>query len=161
MKAGMFLKACGRTAASIAGVIALLVAAAFLFYWFDPQQMHVRQLKRISNPMQRDINALHAGVSPATHLHGDDRARAELLMAMNTATWNELYYHNRCSPEKIRAMADRLDKTKGAELQTVEGCLRLMAEMEVACPTVKDYAWFVSVREMQDEGVIPRLRRSH
>lgn len=128
-------------------------------HWSWQRYRHRKQVLRINGYVQSALRPLGAGASPALELHGEKRARAELLMASGTALMNRLWSPQGCSPEKIRAISEGLDKTNGAELQTVEGCLRLMAQLEEACPDVKDYAWFVNVREMQDEGVIPRLAK--
>ena len=142
---------------TVVGLLVLVAAGTFIVpFW--AQRRHVAVLQCIDGHARSVVMALHSGSSPAENLHGDDRTRAEVLMAVNTALWNPLYHRERTSPEKLRAIADNLDNTNGADLRTGEGCLRLMAAIEDACPEARDYVWFVNVRAMQDKGTVARLK---
>lgn len=120
----------------------------------SPHARHTRLLGRINVHAQAVITALRFGNSPTG---GDHRTRVEAMKAVSTALWNPLYYRERCNGDVLRRIADRLDRTKAAELQSAEGCLRLMDEIEEACPTVKDYTWFENFRRMQAEGTVAKL----
>jgi len=148
-----------RVIVMVAAVVALLIVGAVVMSAFSEKSRHVRVLARIDAPIKTRLETLHAGSTPAEHLHGDDRTRAEVLMAIGTALFNVCYYPKNCDARKMRAIADRLEATKGAELDSGQGCLRLMADIEAACPAVHDYVWFERVREMQESGEVATLQR--
>jgi hypothetical protein len=150
-------------------VVGALVAVALFAYFSSPILDYViskvstkgeyRYLKiQIEPHLLSVISSLKAGMSPARHLSGPDRTRAEVAMAVNTALANGAFFREPDGRhQQLRAIADRFERTNGAELATEEGCLRLVAELEAKFPDAHDYAWFEMLRQHQDEGWIPRL----
>ena len=141
--------------------VAVLVLTGFLLDRFGPgaeRREYYRISSRISVHLKAIEAELHAGVSPASHLQRPDRTRAEVVMAVTTAMWNERF---RREPDgthhKLEALADRFERTNAAELKTEVGCLQLVVELEREFPDAHDYAWFEMLRQYQDEKWIPRL----
>lgn len=148
------------------GIGAILLAAVLgfggLMFWHvyaSPQARHAQLLQRIDAHAQAVLAVLHfrSHASATVNLRGDDRTRSAALKAVDKALWNALYRYEHCNGGVLRRIADRLDRTKAAELQSAEGCLRLMDEIEEACPTVKDYSEFEYFRRRQAEGTVGTL----
>ncbi len=145
---------------AVAAVTAL-VLTGFLLTRLGPEAER-REYYRISSRISVHLKAieaeLHAGVSPASNLQRPDRTRAEVVMAVATTMWNERFRRERDGTHhKLKALADRLDRTNAAELKTEIGCLQLVAELERDFPDAHDYGWFETLRLYQDEEWIPRL----
>ena len=87
-----------------------------------------------------------------------DRTRVEVAKAVDTALWNAVFDREPDGTHrKLYAWAERFERTAAAELQTEAGCLRLVEKLERDFPDAYDYSWFRQLREMQDEGMMPRL----
>jgi hypothetical protein len=123
---------------------------------------HRRVRNRISAQVERamqDPQGAGSNSMPFAKLD-DANARWEILRAIYTALGNHFYYPNRVDEAMFQAVADRLDRTGGSDLKTLQGCLLIMDLLEQASPSAKDYAWFVTIHEAQAEGNIPKLDRS-
>ncbi len=125
----------------------------------SPQARHAQLLKRIDSHVQAVLAVLHfrAHASDRINLRGDDRPRSEALKVVDKALWNTLYRYQHSDRDLLHRIADRLDRTKAAELQSAEGCLRLLDEIEAACVTVKDYSEFAYFRRLQAAGIVGKL----
>lgn len=141
------------------GVILLLLAlmVGYVLNPFTAKARHRRMTNRLSEQVTAALEPLRTRGYSVDGLSLDERTRYEVLRAVNTAIANVLYYPQKCSPEKLRALVNRLNATGAAELQSDEGCLRLVAELEDICPDTHDYAWFVELRVLQEEGTVARL----
>lgn len=146
------------------GVILLVGVLGFggLMFWHvyaSPQARHTQLLRRIDSHAQAVLAVLHfrAHASDRINLRGDDRTRSEALKVVDKALWNALYRYQHSDRDLLHRIADRLDRTKAAELQSAEGCLRLLDEIEEACITVKDYSEFAYFRRLQAEGIVGKL----
>jgi hypothetical protein len=137
----------------------LLLAAGLLGGCAETR--HRRILERIDAHLERAMgNSIGAPANGKPFAHLDDaNARLEVLRAIRTALFNEFWYVNRVSPEKMRAVAERLDANGGKDLETVQGCLRIMDLLEGACPTARQYVWFADIHDAQAEGNFPKLQR--
>ena len=123
--------------------------------WQDYRHEH--QLRRITRHVKPILLAMPHGEA-MERLPKAERGRNEIIRAIWTALPNwPLHYRRNTTPEKVRAIADRLDATNGADLQTFEGCVQLLALFEAASPSFREYPWVVTVYEMEAEGTIPRL----
>ena len=95
---------------------------------------------------------------PSGSITGDStEPRTAVLSAMQKAIYNVFYYPKDCSYEKLVAIADRLEASHGAELQTITGCLEIFALFEEVSPKFRTYQPVEVVYIRQEEGSIPRL----
>lgn len=87
-------------------------------------------------------------------------AQGATLRVMQMSLYNTFWHADR-QPEvaaRLREVADQLDAGGGAELRTLDGCLRLFARFEAISPDFKAYGPTQWVYEWHREGKIPRLR---
>lgn len=111
------------------------------------------------------IREMRELIMAATEYHGHDlhslereeRGRIEVGRALQTAMANSQCESPTASREKVRAIADELRRSNAEMMRTREGAYRLWARLEEACPEMREYAWMVSLREMQVEGIIPKF----
>lgn len=150
----------GRRTALVGG---LAWAALLLVGCSEVQKYrHRRVRKRIEEHIERamqDSQGASSNSMPFAKLD-DANARWEILRAMFTALANHFYYPTRVDEAKFQAVADRLDRTGGSDLKTLQGCLLIMDQLEQASPSARDYSWFATIHEAQAEGNIPKLDRS-
>ncbi len=146
------------------GVILLTAILGFggLMFWVvyaSPQARHGQLLRRIDAHAKPVLAVLHfrAHARDRINLQGDDLTRSEALKVVNHALWNPLFRYQHSDRDLLHRIADRLDRTKAAELRSAEGCLRLLDEIEEACVTVKDYSEFAYFRRLQAEGIVGKL----
>ena len=87
-----------------------------------------------------------------------ERGRIEIIRAFGTAMANWPFYTpHSCIPEKVKAIADRLDANDGADFKTFEGCCELLVLGDEASWTFYDYPWIERLYEMEKSGEIPKL----
>ncbi len=155
-----FLPRWAKRVLGLLGAVVLLLAVVvgIVLNPFSAGNRHRHLISRLSEQVMTALEPLNALSNRTPEMTLDERTRYEVLRAVNTAIWNVLYSPRKCSPEKLRALVDRLNATGAAELRTGEGCLRLVAELEDICPDTHDYTWFVQLRELQAEGSVARLK---
>ncbi len=151
----------GILLAWLVGGGAVLVVMWGVFNWFA-QPSALRRYnaleRRLSGQLAAVTNEFHVGSTPASGLHGFDRTRAEIAMALNTALANRQFLDPGDQAQaRLQEIVDRIDRTGGRELRTAEGCLRLWAEFEQKFPDSRDYAWLTRLHEYQEAGDIGRL----
>jgi len=143
---------------AVAGV--LIVLALILLFnraWFDPQLRHQERALALTHYSLAASRELHVTDLPATYLHGEARTRGEACAAISFALSNILCSRAKCDVAKFDQLFERIQRSNGADFKTVEGCLRLIDEMEVVCPDVRDYIWFLKFRALQDAGIVAKL----
>ncbi len=136
------------------GIVVVLAAGWFLKDSYQSWQKgrRLQLLQRISThlraapgPMQKE---------PPMY----DLGRREIIQAINTALWNWPLYDARGTvPGKVEAIANRLDATSGADLQTFAGCVQLLGLCDEASWTFYDYPWVTALYDLEREGSIPKL----
>ncbi len=146
--------------ASVIGGLILLVAAAIAYTsvdgpWASADLHHQHVVVRIKNHALQALQTFPGSREPADI---SERGRYEILRAINTAMGNwPFYYRQNCIPEKVKAIADRLDATQGADMKTFEGCCRLLVMCDEASWMFYDYPWIGNLHEMEESGAIPHL----
>jgi hypothetical protein len=87
-----------------------------------------------------------------------ERGRYEIMRAIHNSLYNWPFYDRRSTvPGKVAAIADRLDASNGADLQTFEGCVQLLVQCDEASWIFFDYDWVRDLYEMAENGTIPKL----
>ncbi len=133
-------------------LLAIVVAGWFSFTsGLTPHQRHRRVLERIQRWTKTHGNpwALPEG--------SEARGINEVKRAIFTATGNwPLWYPENAPTEKLKAVADYLDRTNGADFSTYASALHVLKLLEDVSPTLHDYPWVEHLREMQDDGEIPK-----
>jgi hypothetical protein len=118
-----------------------------------PDVMHRRTLKRMERWIRPELGTPAAGEARGIH---------EVKRALSAAAVNwPLWYRQNAPTEKLVVVADYLDRTKGAAFQSYAGALHVLALLEDVSPSLHDYPWIESLREMQNEGIIPPPPASH
>ena len=154
-----------RRKIGLAVVVALAVTVAGGLYLLksrnDRQIEHHKQLLfRIDAHLKAATGSLPPvkAMEPWTR---SERWRFEILRSVNTALWNWPLSDRRGTvPEKVAALADRLDATNGPDLKTFEGCVELLRLCDEASWTFYDYPWITRLYEMEAEeavGTSPKL----
>lgn len=103
------------------------------------RERHHAELRRILSWVMR------AHVSKPATLN--DNEWHNITGAVHNAAYNPLSRPTLVPTEKIRALADELDATQGADFATVESVMRLYTRLEEICPAAKGYGPFESVRQ--------------
>ncbi|MDI1319328.1 MAG: hypothetical protein PSW75_03925 [bacterium] len=142
----------------LVGLVVLLAVSAFLMVkpW-TPKFRHQRVLGRIEGHLKPIMVTMPVG-DAMQRLPKVERGRCEIIRAIWAALYNwPLYYQAGTVPEKVVAIADRLDANGGADLKTFEGCVELLKLFDEASWTFYDYPWVATLSEMEQEGMIPKL----
>ena len=123
--------------------------------WLDMQ--HDQQLRRIDRHLKPLLSTWPAGSSSSTGTKAE-YGRRQIIAAIYTARCNwPLQYRSNAVPEKVRAIAERLDATQGADLQTFEGCSRLLILFAGASRCFHNYPKVEELYQLEAEGLIPPL----
>lgn len=129
-----------------AGVM-LLAAAGTLVAYLDPNRQHRRTVGRIVRWVRPDMP-----VPPG----GEPREVREVRAAIYAAAVNwPLWYRENAPTDKLAAVADYLDRTKGADLSSYVGALHVLSLLEAVSPSLHEYPFVVQLREMQADGTLP------
>ena len=125
----------------------------------NPDSHHKRTLHRIDQHLERAYGAFfRPGGFLKEPLAQADRGRYMIIGAVRTAMANRPFYHKEdVIPEKLEAIADRLDATNGADLQTFEGCTRLLVRCDEASWTFYDYPPITLLHDEEATRDIPKL----
>lgn len=147
--------------AVVTGIILALTVGLFSGCSFFEERRHRQMLRAVDAQIETAMrDGRGARDNPTPFLRLDEaNARWEILRAIKTALFNELWYPRRVSQPKLRAVVERLEATQGKDFDTVQGCLTIMDLLEEACPTARDYVRFADIHEAQAAGNIPKLER--
>jgi hypothetical protein len=146
------------------GLALLLMAALLGGCSFLEERRHRAELDRIAKHLNDKIPGVDVGQQFASDMFASkegiwpkpDEARAILIRALGMSLHNEFWSSSRCDRAKLRAVLARLDADGGADLNTVEGCLRIFTLMLEVTPTARDYGPFTYILAAQSMDTFPK-----
>jgi hypothetical protein len=131
--------------------VALCALGLGTFYVTEvaPRRAHQREKERVAGWInQARTQEPPAGISKQSWYN--------YFGPTNNALWNVMS-QKEAPTEKIRALADEFDATKGRDLRSVDGLLRLVARMEEISAVARKIGYFDGLRfDLQNDGVYPR-----
>jgi len=145
------------------GLALMLIAALLGGCSFLEERRHQADLDRIAKHLKdkdpgvdvtqfaSDMSDYKTGIWPKP-----DEARAILIRHLGKGLYNEFWQSKRCDRTKLRAVLARLDANGGADLNTVEGCLRIFELLLQVTPTARDYSPFAQILAAQSMDTFPK-----